>query len=330
MRGQQQGNSIRMTIMTSGTNETHIFEDIIIGCGSRGLATLWDSIQNSTHTDLENKVLALEASARIGGTQFLISRSAESGTHNAAIYDVVRELPEIKVWWERQWANAADVDWQHKDWAYVLPQWQSFFKSLSELKVKNEVLEAVKNYVKLEKPVSEISYEERVWNIRAGDKSYFAKKLHWTLGLKALQSCVGKKQAEEYMEKNPHFNEAARDAEGVFVADYKGGVGESLFVALPVRHDHKLYLTFVSIHEQNVETFTFLHSDLLKQPKDLSSFEKSIKRTLKHTLANSITELETPTLGVFSEAKGYTLASPWRLKDLDTKGIYFVSEELCL
>src|SRR5690606_6177297 len=111
-------------------------------------------------------------------------------------------------------------------------------KASCEVHVKNEVLEAVKAYVKLEKPVSEISYADGVWNIRSGEKIYLAKKLHWTLGLKALQSCIGKKQAEEYMEKNPHFNEAARDAEGVFVADYKGATGESLLVGIPVRHDH--------------------------------------------------------------------------------------------
>ncbi len=316
----------------NSTNGAHIFDDIIVGCGSRGLACLWDYLQNASLPveELSTTVLALEASSRIGGTQFLISRIAENGSHNSHLYDVVRALPEIKIWWERTWTSPSDVDWSHKDWAYVLPQWQSFFKASSEVHVKNEVLEAVKAYVKLESPVSEISYSDGIWHIRSGEKTYLAKKLHWTLGLKALQSCVGKKQAEEYMEKNPHFSEAARDAEGVFVADYKGATGESLLVGIPVRHDHKLYLTFASLHEGNVESFTFLHSDLLKQPKELSSFEKSIKRTIKHTLANSITELENPAMGVFSEAKGYTLASPWRLKNLEDKGIYFLSEEVSL
>lgn len=309
-------------------SSTYTFENIIIGCGSKGLATLWNLVQSEDKS--ENLVIALEASSRLGGTQFLISRTAESGSHNAAIYEVVRELPELKVWWERNWLSPTEVDWNDKDWAYKLPQWQSYFKNISELKVKPEVLETIKPYVQIEKPVSEISYENGLWSIRSGEKSYLAKKLHWTLGLKALQSCIGKKQAEEYMEKNPDFHEAARDAEGVFVANYSGAQGETKLVAIPVRYDHKLYLTFVSTHEGQVETFTFLHNEILKQPKELSSFEKAIKRTLKHTLSETITELSNPAVGVLSEAKGYSMASPWKLKHLEQKGIYFVNEELSI
>lgn len=309
-------------------SSTHIFENIIIGCGSKGLATLWHLLQEGETA--ENKVIALEASSRIGGTQFLISRSAESGNFDSDVYECSRNLPELKIWWERNWTAPNDVDWNDKDWAYVLPQWQNYFKSVAELKIKGEILEAVKAFVKLEQPVSEITFEEGLWKIRSGEKTYQAKKLHWTLGLKALQSCVGKKQAEEYMEKNPHFNEAARDAEGVFVANYTGAQGESNFVALPVRHDHKLYLTFVSLHEGQIETFTFLHNDILKHPKELSSFEKSIKRTLKHTLSESISELGSSSVGVLSEAKGYSMASPWKLKHVEQKGIFFVNEELSI
>lgn len=305
-----------------------IFENIVIGCGSKGLATLWKILQEDDSA--ENKVVALEASSRLGGTQFLISRTAESGAFNTDVYESLRTLPELKVWWERAWTSPTDVDWGDKDWAYVLPQWQSYFKSVAELHIRSEILEAVKAYVQVEKPVSEISFEDGIWKIRSGDKIFLAKKLHWTLGLKALQSCVGKKQAEEYMEKNPHFNEAARDAEGVFVANYSGAQGETQFVALPVRHDHKLYLSFVFLHEGQIETFTFLHNDILKQPKELSSFEKSVKRTLKHTLSEFVGEIGNPSVGVLSEAKGYSMASPWKLKHVEQKKIYFINEEASL
>lgn len=305
------------------------YEHLLVGCGSRGLAILNDLL-NTLPEEAKSKILALEASSRIGGTQFLISRLTEGGTENASLYEVQRQLPELRIWWERAWINAHEVDWKNSDWAYVLPQWQSFFKPQVELKVKSDIIETVKPFVELEKPVSEISYTDGTWTVQSGDKTYATQKLHWTLGLKALQACVGKKQAEAYMEKNPQFIEAARDAEGVFVADYQGAQGESQFVGIPVRYGHKLYLCFVSLHEGRVETFTFLHSDILKQPKELSSFEKAIKRTLKHTLSNSITELTSPTLGVFTEAKGYTLASPWRFKTIQEIGIYFVNEELNL
>lgn len=309
-------------------SSAHTFENIIIGCGSKGLATLSKLLDDNPGT--ENLVIALEASSRIGGTQFLISRTVESGTHNPAIYEVVRELPELKIWWERNWVSPSEVNWSDKDWAYTLPQWQNYFKKTSELKIKTDVLESLKPYVLIEKPVSEINYENGLWSIRSGEKLFLTKKLHWTLGLKALQSCVGKKQAEEYMEKNPNFNEAARDAEGVFAANYTGAIGEAKFVALPVRHDHKLYLCFASLNEGQVESFTFLHNDILKHPKELSSFEKSIKRTLKHTLSESITELSNASVGVLTEAKGYSMASPWKLKHLEQKSIYFVNEELGL
>ncbi len=315
--------------LTGTTIDTTVYDHLIVGCGNRGLSTLAQLLESQNAGEsTESAIVALEASSRIGGTQFLISRTSEAHVPSSPIFEVVRQLPELKIWWEKNWVSPAEVEWTAKDWAFIIPQWQNFFQPLVELKVKADVTERVKTHVQLETPVSEICFKDELWHVRSGEHTFKTKNLHWTLGLKALQSCIGKKEAEEFMEKNSAFQEAARDAEGVFVATYPGAQGEAQFVAIPVRHDHKLYLSFVSIFDGHAECFTFLHSDLLKFPKDLSSFEKSLKRTLKHTLSHYLPEVQTPTVGVFSEAKGYSMASPWKLKNRADKNIFFVEENI--
>ena len=302
-----------------------IFDILVAGCGSVGLPLLNTLVSDKKESSFE--ILALEASSRIGGNNFFVSRIAT---------DLIeKKIPPLKVWWERSWSEPKQVDWSSKEWAFVIPQWKFYFSHCSIHKTNNLSAQNLENhfqnYVQTERPISEVKFENNLWILCSGEKTYSAPKLYWTLGLKNFQNCFGKKQSEEFLIKNPTFIEEAREAEGVLAAEYTFPKSEQehpeSFVAIPVRFESKLYLSFVYLTTQKIETFTYLHNDLLKNPKDLSSFEKALKRSLKHVFSNIISELENPNLGVINEAQGHDLGQPWMLQDCPEKGIFFVSEK---
>ena len=302
---------------------------LVAGCGSVGLPLLKEILQKNKDHSL--KIIALEASFRIGGNAFFASRINSSSKKDLTNSS---PLPTLKVWWDRAWMNPDQVEWTSKEWAFALPQWETYFSPCnikpSSSPTSSDLDSEVQKHIQNETPISEVKFENNQWLLCSGEKTYTAPKLYWTLGLKNFQNCFGKKQAEEFLVKNPSFVEGAREAEGVLAAEYNFSHSEQTiaesFVAIPVRFESKLYLSFVFLTSQKAETFTYLHNDLLKSPKELSSFEKALKRSLKHVFANCIQELENPCLGIINEAQGYEKAQPWTLKDCPEKGIFFVSE----
>jgi hypothetical protein len=307
---------------------------LVAGCGSIGLPLLEKIV--SEKKDVSLQVLALEASSRIGGTSFFASRITAGFEDSKKLNEIEKKIPELKVWWDRSWLEPQDVDWSSKEWAFVLPQWKAYFSQCFNCKAltsSTQNLESqFQNCVQTEQPISEVRFENNTWTLCSGEKTYSAPTLYWTLGLKNFQNCFGKKQAEEFLIKNPDFIEEAREAEGVLAAEYTFPKSESeenteSFVAIPVRFESKLYLSFVYLTAQKVETFTYLHNDLLKNPKELSSYEKALKRSLKHVFSNIISELENPNLGIINEAQGHGLGQPWMLQDCPEKGIFFISEK---
>ncbi len=309
------------------------FDILVAGCGSVGLPLLKDLIQKNKESSL--KIIALEASSRIGGSNFFASRLFPNSQEIDDSFELEKKIPALKVWWDREWLSPNEVDWSSKEWAFVLPQWQAYFSDCSTYKLKNsssEILQSqLQNFIQNEKPISEVKHEDNLWVLRSGEETYSAPKLYWTLGLKNFQNCYGKKQSEEFLVKNHSYLEEAREAEGVLAAEYTFPQSEQptadSFVAIPVRYESKLYLSFAFLSAQKVETFTYLHNDLLKSPKELSSFEKALKRSLKHVFANTITELEEPNLGIINEARGFDTALPWTLEDCPEKGIFFAKEK---
>lgn len=311
---------------------------LVAGCGSIGLPLLEKIV--SEKKDVSFQVLALEASSRIGGNSFFASRITAGFEDTKKLNDIEKKIPELipelKVWWDRSWLKPQEVDWSSKEWAFVLPQWKSYFAQCFTAKALTSSAQNLEiqfqNCVQTEQPISEVRFENNTWILCSGEKIYSAPRLYWTLGLKNFQNCFGKKQAEEYLIKNPDFIEEAREAEGVLAAEYTFPKAETeedteSFVAIPVRFESKLYLSFVYLTAQKAETFTYLHTDLLKNPKELSSFEKALKRSLKHVFSNIISELENPNLGIINEAQGYEQGQPWMLQDCPEKGIFFISEK---
>jgi hypothetical protein len=306
---------------------------LVAGCGSIGFSLIKKIISENKKSPVE--IVALEASSRVGGNNFFASRISPNLEYIKTNTEADNKLPALKIWWERSWLDPQEVDWSSNDWAFVLPQWKAFFSQCSIHKTipsAQDLENELQNHVQTEKPISEVRFENNLWILCSGDKTYSAPKLYWTLGLKNFQNCFGKKQAEEFLIKNPNFIENAREAEGILAAEYtflqlEQHFNES-FIAIPVRFESKLYLSFVYLSFQKIQTFTYLQNDLLKNPKELSSFEKALKRTLKHVLANTLSELENPNLGIINEAQGYGLGQPWMLQDCPEKGIFFVSERV--
>jgi len=305
---------------------------LVAGCGSVGLPLLKDLIE--TNKELSKTIIALEASGRIGGNSFFASRLYPDSQRLDNSFEFEKKMPPLKIWWDRSWLDPQEVEWSSKEWAFVIPQWQNYFNPCSIFKQNTSsngaLISEVTSSIQTEKPISEVCFENNLWTVRSGDDVYSTPKLFWTLGLKNFQNCYGKKQAEEFLVKNNSFCEEAREAEGILAAEYTFPASEPTtnesFVGIPVRYESRLYLSFVFLSEKKIETFTYLHNDLLKSPKDLSSFEKALKRSLKHVFSNSFVEIENPNLGVINEARGYEKALPWTLQDCPEKGIFFVSE----
>lgn len=302
---------------------------IVVGCGNSGLLSLNKILKDNP----EAEVLGLEATLKIGGATSLSSRLMPLQSMLPDFYKVRETLKAPLIWWERQWTSPADVEWENKDWAFVIPQWKLYFQELKYVEFDTESLNALSQKIKLESPVAQISKEDDKWVVHSGEKTYSASKLVWSLGLKALNACYGKKESEAFMCPNSNFVAEATEAESLLSLDfsYKGDlkfsseeVGSS-FVAVPVRHDQKLYLCFVYVSATSLETFTFLPSDFVKQPKDVSSFEKSIKRTLKHVLGETL-DLSTQYIALMDDGRSLAMSSRWSLESSESEKITFVGD----
>src|ERR1041385_2463019 len=118
------------------------YTDLVIGCGKVGLPLLWELTRSPGH-----EAHGLEATSRVGGSSFLISRLQKRKDILTAAFDEKRTLPNLEIWWEREWKLCSDVDWSSEEWAYVLPQWKYFFEELVEVFPNENALAATKGFV---------------------------------------------------------------------------------------------------------------------------------------------------------------------------------------
>ena len=296
------------------------YDKIFVGCGRSGTNLLLKE------PELAN-VLAFEASPIVGLGNFLPNKLFPSGSFPRPLQNQ-RNLPPLQIYWEKSFHSPDQMDFLPKDWAFVLPQWKLFFGQLSVVDFSPEDLTTLRPSIKLQNPVGEITFDSEPstdsrWTVRSGDDVYSANQIVWTLGLKAFQACLGKKTAEAFLVSNPNFLESARDAEGVFSVNYvpSQNFSDEKFIALPVRHNGKLYLSFISIASSRFETFTYLPNDFLEQPKEISSFEKSLRRTIKHILETEIETTGLSEIGLTKLGLGSSLASPWSLDSDPERGL---------
>lgn len=270
-------------------------ETIVVGAGPAGLT----AARNYQLRYPDSQVLVLESDNRPGGR-------ASTGLHlltteNLDQYPTVlsRELKGTKVRWERAWVDASEVDWSDKDWIAVIPQWSLYLRGHRSLYLglKNPETEVA---VKYQSPVSKIFFKKEedfsVWVLETPAKIYHVKKVIWAAGYKAFQNAFGKIEAQGVLEANPKFLSEAQDYQGGIALDFdfgstptfeEGFDAEGIF-ALPVRHNGKLFLMFGALENTTVKTLTHVPAEMLSDPKEMLSFQKSLRRGLKGILTSEV------------------------------------------
>lgn len=316
-----------------------LFDCLIVGAGPAG--TLAARRQHKPTTEA---ILVLEAGDRLGG-------KTHSGLHlmdavQAESFDVLRgpTLKEALIRWERQWVAAAEVDWNDKTWLGKVPQWQRYLTGAKTVFLGMKSSDVEIN-VESQCPVSqltEVSDAQSLWKLETAKQSYLTKKVIWAAGLTAFQNAVGKQEAQEYMVANPQFHAEAQD--------FRGGLGfEMIFetppeflpdvplehvLAVPIKHGGTRYLSLAAAFTNPedgkfyLQSLTHVHQDLLADPKEVMSLQKSLRRFLITNLFGESFDQKIPEKWVVSHrVGGHTLGSPWLLGAGRPGSLEFVGEE---
>ena len=281
------------------TIEVSKVETIVVGAGASGLSAA-RSLQKRYPA---MQILVLEADERVcsrlqSGFQLVDSAAAS----RFDIHCANPSLGELKVRWEREWMNPDQVEWNSEEWwAPSLPQWRSFDARRTTLAtgLKEGDLEVA---VKTRTPVRSLSRadgadELHSWVLETPETTYYAQRVIWAAGLTAFQNAVGKKASQKYLAGNPVYNKEAADYRGALCMELRFVAkpafvnelsGDELF-AVPVRHNSKFYLLFAAMVVEGegalLKTAAHLPQEILADPKELVSFQKAIRRTLKNVLA---------------------------------------------
>jgi hypothetical protein len=241
-----------------------------------------------------------------------LRRGADSALHlvsaneHSPLYLTKKHFPKTLVRWEREWVSPEAVDWSDKEWSLVLPQWNFYFEANKNLVEWNkEILPPNTENIYFSSPVNQIQHDpiENHWVLHAPNKIIQAKKVIWGAGIRAFQNAFGKFESQEYFTPNPKFNDDIRENLGGLalnwyfdcdIATVEGFPRDNIW-ALPVKHDKKYYLCIgVLSHDENncaqLRTLTYLPDNFIQNPKELSSFHKSLKRSLKAQLERGVAQ----------------------------------------
>lgn len=245
--------------------------------------------------------------------------------------------------WDRHWVSMDQVNWKDKDWVGLLPQWNILSQGLKTLLIEVAMpTPSEHTFLRVQSPVSRLEVlEDGKLEVTTPDTIYTAKRVIWSAGLKPFQNAFGKHEAQAFLVANPDYSSVA--------ADFRGGVGLDIDIprsvvweegfkadgvfALPVRFESKLHLMIGVLHEEGdrliLKTLTHAHQDLLSDPKAVSSFQKSLRRSVKALvqggeLPDSLTERWV----VSDRVLGHRLGNPWLLQSpASVPALIFVGDE---
>jgi hypothetical protein len=284
-------------------------DTLVVGSGPAGLMKVFELNQGGG---------AAEPFAMVESQEHLAGRSS-AGLH---LLDAsVGEQPFIrlgttfgsaKIRWERKWVSFSEVDWTDSDWLACLPQWNLYLKgSKREFLGLSPDLLAIEseNFVHVKTPVSSLEMltdvAEYKWKALTAKGSFYCKKVIWAAGIPAFQNAFGKVEAQQYFEGNPVYQKDAADFVGGLSLEiecptkpvFEEGFDESSVFAIPVRHESKfsLLIGILSPHlvagpessstVWTLKTLTHVHHEFLSDPKELLSFQKLVRRAIKHVLS---------------------------------------------
>ena len=325
------------------TTAEKYLETIVVGAGVSGL-TAARRLQ-SAHPNLQ--ILVLESEDRVLGSAKAGLTLISPAFARAQNLKTSQEFGAAKIRWERNWVAFDQVDWTSKEWRHVLPQWTAL---LNDSKVVFEDLPEsnIEVSVKLSTPVNGIRRADdsaSEWTIETPEGDYRARTVVWASGQTSFQNAYGKQESRDFQVANPLFEAQAREDQGVIALDlvlsakpaFAENFDASSVFAIPCRYEGKFSLIIGVVFETKtasgssqwvLRTLTHVHQDLLQAPKELSSFQKSIKRSLKLMLIEDAEfAINSEKIVVSPLGAGHMLGSPWAFQSGDQDGLIFVGDQ---
>ncbi|HVJ64736.1 MAG TPA: hypothetical protein VM901_05730 [Bdellovibrionota bacterium] len=322
------------------------FEHVVVGAGLAGLLT-FEKIPS------ESKVI-LEATDLLGGRfSSGLHVMNKAAAQNSRYLRVIEDLGPLKVRWDREWVNPSDVDWKDSAWKGVyLSTWDHYFgadlcrvefdeTSLAELKESGAI--------RFGEPVVELGVGEGegAWILKCPKAAITASRVHWCAGLTAFQNAVGKHTAQKFLTENVMPSDADKEFRGGFAIDWTlpnvafegktelcADVAAGGLFAIPVKHGGIYYLMILHLEVQksglNVKTLTYVHEDILRDPKESLSLQKSLKRGLKMLFVDqNAVDMQTSSerLIVDQRILGASRGLTWLLNPQSEIGLEFAGEE---
>lgn len=316
-----------------------LWDQIVVGAGPAGLI----AAHQARERDPNARVLCLEAGDRTGG------RSG-SGLHllpaPLALNPYLRTGPVLapaKVRWERQWVSPSDVDWEDKDWSAILPQWELYFDK-EMVPSLGTVMPFDGATLRFHSPVNRLTRSQDTsmdgWRVEApGLPPLFAPRVTWAAGLTAFQNAVGKQESVEFLTANPFLNPAAMDHRaGVSLSlhftkrpNFEASFPVNSVFGLPVRHGGKLSLMIGAAFPLEgdawtLQTLTHVHRELLLEPNEMMSFQKSLRRAAK-SLLDGEGEAFTERWVVSDRVGGHAFGSSWLFGPGQEGSLEFAGDE---
>lgn len=315
---------------------------VVVGAGPSGLIVTNELLKKFPELDLK----LLEASDRVDGDISSGLHLVPDGEELSVAVESKTKLNRAVIRWERQWLSPESVDWSDKEWVAVskdatqpqLPQWRSYLEAAATPLLKMKDFSVESTPPQYHSPVSRIeANDEGGWQIEAAGVTYDCRVVIWAAGLQAFQNAYGKFESQDFLTVNPRFQGDAQDFRGGISLEMKidgacafeEGFPRGSIFGLPVKHNGKRFLLIGAVDEKEdcweLSTLTHLDQDLLNDPKELLSLQKSLKRGLKAVLPN-LTDGNEKWI-VNTRVGGHTLGSPWALKSFADKHLYFAGDE---
>jgi len=310
-------------------------ETLIVGAGPAGLS----AARRLQKAHPEMQILVLEAADRSGGKAQSGLHLVNSSSSEAFELLVGEELKPALIRWEKSWLPHSEVKWQGEDWIGELPQWKLYLEGTKKLFFgipESDIDVPVKTLSPISR-LSEITEStEYRWKLESPENTYLCKRVIWAAGLTAFQNAYGKHEAQAFLTANPLFDAKAQDFRGgvafeigfVEKATLNEEIPHGTVLGIPLRHNGKRHLILAAfVNDQLLKTLTHVHLDLLTDPKEVLSFQKSLRRAV-HSLFTAVDETKISESWVVStRVGGHSLGSPWVLDAAPEGAIEFVGEE---
>lgn len=329
----------------SSAKSNQRYDHVVVGAGLAGLMTALKA---------KGSTLVLESSEILGG-RFAsgLHIMAEASVLASPFLKITERLNPIKVRWDREWVAADQVDWADSAWKGVyLKTWDHYFGTdLCLVEFNQDQARAALESCELrfQEPVIELGAGdgEGAWVLKTPDSCISTNQITWCAGLTAFQNAVGKHQSQKFLGENELPTESAKDFRGGFAIDwvipksaFEGktelceAVASGGLFAIPVKHGGAYLLMILHLSVKNselsVKSLTYVHEDLLRDPKESLTLQKSLKRGLKMLFVDqNAVDLQTSSEKLIVDQRLFGASSglTWLLLSQPEIGLYFAGEE---